>query len=246
MASRASHRAAATDRHRIGRGGERDGRVHGDRRAGAGRARGPAGRGAGGGGRAGAARGGGDRGRPVGGDHLLAAEHDAWCGSCSGFRRCWPATPWPTRSPAAPGSGAARTVVGEVPGDEPPRSRWLLIAAGGVSALVGIAMVLSASTRRRGEPGAGGRSAPCARPVAAVGWASGALTCTSVAAGVITGVQWAVVSQTGPSGGVGGRAGAAGVPGGGDGGAAARRLPRSSTGDGAARERSAAARGARR
>lgn len=40
-----------------------------------------------------------------------------WCGRCWGFRRCWPATRWPTRSPAAPVSVAVRGV-GEVPGDD--------------------------------------------------------------------------------------------------------------------------------
>ena len=64
---------------------------------------------------------------------------------------------------------------------------WPLIITGVVS-----------SGGRRGD-GVGVRPArrgrDPARPVAGL---AGALTCTSVACGVITGVQWAVLSQSGP------------------------------------------------
>ena len=60
-----------------------------------------------------------------------------------------------------------------------------LIITGVVLAVVGGAMVWAS----------GPRSGRVARPVAGL---AGALTCTSVACGVITGVQWAVLSQSGP------------------------------------------------
>jgi hypothetical protein len=77
---------------------------------------------------------------------------------------------------------------------------WLLIAAGGVSAMVGIAMVLSATTAPVGR-GWGRAVARLRGPSGGPRWGglSGALTCTSVATGVIIGVQWEVVTQTGPT-----------------------------------------------
>jgi len=66
---------------------------------------------------------------------------------------------------------------------------WLLITAGVVLAVVGMAMVWASAPRaeRRG------------RAVHPLRGLSGALTGTAVAGGVITGMQWAVVSQTGPA-----------------------------------------------
>ena len=77
---------------------------------------------------------------------------------------------------------------------------WLLIAAGGVSALVGIAMVLSATTAPVGR-GWGRAVARLRAPSGGPRWGglSGALTCTSVATGMIIGGQWEVVTQTGPT-----------------------------------------------
>jgi hypothetical protein len=62
---------------------------------------------------------------------------------------------------------------------------WPLIITGVMLVVVGGAMVWASGPRR----------GPVARPVAGL---AGALTCTSVASGVITGVQWAVLSQSGP------------------------------------------------
>jgi hypothetical protein len=62
---------------------------------------------------------------------------------------------------------------------------WPLIITGVVLVVVGGAMVWASGPRR----------GPVARPVAGL---AGALTCTSVASGVITGVQWAVLSRSGP------------------------------------------------
>ena len=67
---------------------------------------------------------------------------------------------------------------------------WLLIVAGTGLAVAGMAMLWVATARakrrRRG------------RLVRSFAGRSGVLTCTSVACGVITGVQWAVLGQTGP------------------------------------------------
>ena len=98
---------------------------------------------------------------------------------------------------------------------ELPVSPETLIIAGVGLAVVGVVMMWA------GRPQAGRRRDRTGRPTGA----SGALTCAAVSAGVITGVEWAVVSQTGPGVGVGDRAGAAGVPRGGDGRAAPRSCP---------------------
>jgi hypothetical protein len=67
----------------------------------------------------------------------------------------------------------------------------LLIIVGLVLAVVGMVMLWASrprATRRR--------RARVPRPVSG---RSGALICAAVAGGLITGVQWAVVSQTGPA-----------------------------------------------
>ena len=66
---------------------------------------------------------------------------------------------------------------------------WLLIAAGAGPVVVGMAMVGVAAPRAKRRRGR------AVRPAAGL---SGALTCTSVVCGVIAGVQWAILSQTGP------------------------------------------------
>jgi len=66
---------------------------------------------------------------------------------------------------------------------------WVLIASGVALAVVGMAMLWVSAAR------ATRRRARAARPLAGL---PGALMCTSVVGGVITGVQWAVLSQTGP------------------------------------------------
>ena len=80
---------------------------------------------------------------------------------------------------------------------------WLLIAAGVVSALVGIAMVSAATARvgRGWERAVARLRARSGRPSGGPRWGglSGWLICTSVATGVIIGVQCAVVTQTGPT-----------------------------------------------
>jgi hypothetical protein len=66
---------------------------------------------------------------------------------------------------------------------------WVLIAAGGALAVVGMVMLGASAARVRQSRG---RSARLPAGLA------GALACTSVVCGVITGLQWAVLSRTGP------------------------------------------------
>jgi len=70
-----------------------------------------------------------------------------------------------------------------------------LIAVGAVLAAVGLAMVSASGRKQRHEPRR--------RPTTAAPRAGrpGALTCTAVASGLITGGQWAVLSQTDPAAG---------------------------------------------
>jgi peptidoglycan biosynthesis protein MviN/MurJ (putative lipid II flippase) len=66
---------------------------------------------------------------------------------------------------------------------------WALIASGAALAVIGMAMLwVSAARGKR-------RRVRSAQPFVGL---AGALICTSVVCGVITGVQWAVLSQAGP------------------------------------------------
>src|SRR5690606_8172764 len=91
-----------------------------------------------------------DRGRAVGGDHPLVAEHDLGVG---GPRRSGVAgrlhagrrahRQYRSRCQPAPPSGRCPAMTAQ--------TSWLLIAGGGVSALVGIAMMSATTARvRRG------------------------------------------------------------------------------------------------
>jgi hypothetical protein len=79
---------------------------------------------------------------------------------------------------------AARCLARQI-GELPVRPATLIVAGIGL-AVVGIVMIWA------GRPRAGRRQDRASRPTEA----SGALTCAAVSAGVITGVEWAVVSQT--------------------------------------------------
>jgi hypothetical protein len=67
---------------------------------------------------------------------------------------------------------------------------WPLIITGAVLAMVGLAMVWASGPRHRRRP---------TRVAARHGRLCSALVCAAVAGGLITGVQWAVLSQTGPA-----------------------------------------------
>ena len=67
---------------------------------------------------------------------------------------------------------------------------WLLIIIGAVLAVVGLAMVWASGPRH-------GRRRT--RAAATRGRLSIALVCAAVTGGLITGVQWALLSQTGPA-----------------------------------------------
>jgi hypothetical protein len=70
-----------------------------------------------------------------------------------------------------------------------PTTAWVLIGSSAALVVAGTTMLWASSAlAKRHRPRA-------ARPLAGP---AGALTCTSVVCGVITGAQWAVLSQTGP------------------------------------------------
>jgi hypothetical protein len=69
------------------------------------------------------------------------------------------------------------------------QTSWLLISTGAATTVAGLAMLWCSAAQ------ATQHRARSARPRAGL---AGALTCTSVVCGLITGVQWAVLSQTGP------------------------------------------------
>jgi hypothetical protein len=75
------------------------------------------------------------------------------------------------------------------------QTSWLLIGTGAAMTVAGLAMLWCSSARARQHRARSARPARPARPRAGL---AGALTCTSVVCGLITGMQWAVLSQTGP------------------------------------------------
>lgn len=84
-------------------------------------------------------------------------------------------------------TAAMNTAVSTTPGAS---CWWLLITAGVVLMVVGVAMVWASGShqgRRR------------ARAASSRAHLSAALVCAAVTGGLITGVQWAVLSQTGPA-----------------------------------------------
>ena len=72
------------------------------------------------------------------------------------------------------------------------QTSWLLIGTGAAMTVAGLTILWCSAARARQHRA---RSARSARPRAGL---ARALTCTSVVCGLITGMQWAVLSQTGP------------------------------------------------